>query len=259
MKYLSLFQESSNYKMKVTKLDIPKKGVLTCIKDCEIRWKERRDIRANRIFFGSGEHSFYKIEHPNICFDTQYPIRPNWNNTIPINAFKKYLDHFEVVDVSKPFKLEYADQYPRDGIVYYNTDLQKHREDGPAMELPDGQIWYKNGLIHREDGPAWIENGQSKYYLNDKHLKKSDFESLLKTKDELTKDELLDLLSGILDESGEHEIKYQEKSKKWIINIFQNKSENIYIHLSSINDMLIERGWNLYCNFDSDTILLTVR
>lgn len=30
-----------------------------------------------------------------------------------------------------------------------------HRLDGPAIENPDGSfVWYKHGLIHREDGPA---------------------------------------------------------------------------------------------------------
>jgi hypothetical protein len=30
-----------------------------------------------------------------------------------------------------------------------------HREDGPAIEYPDGsKFWYLNGKYHREDGPA---------------------------------------------------------------------------------------------------------
>ncbi len=31
-----------------------------------------------------------------------------------------------------------------------------HREDGPAYEWADGtRSWYRNGLAHREDGPAY--------------------------------------------------------------------------------------------------------
>lgn len=33
-----------------------------------------------------------------------------------------------------------------------------HREDGPAIEYPDGsEEWHLNGEIHREDGPALID------------------------------------------------------------------------------------------------------
>jgi hypothetical protein len=51
---------------------------------------------------------------------------------------------------------------------YKNGKL--HREDGPAIEwLDDTKEWYKNGLLHREDGPAiewsngikfWFKNGK---------------------------------------------------------------------------------------------------
>jgi len=44
-----------------------------------------------------------------------------------------------------------------------------HREDGPAFELIDGyKAWYIDGEKHREDGPA-IEysDGGKMWYLND--------------------------------------------------------------------------------------------
>ncbi|MHA6897985.1 hypothetical protein [Ralstonia pseudosolanacearum] len=31
-----------------------------------------------------------------------------------------------------------------------------HREDGPAVVGRDYQAWYRHGLLHREDGPAVI-------------------------------------------------------------------------------------------------------
>lgn len=38
---------------------------------------------------------------------------------------------------------------------YYNSSLELHREDGPAIENSNGtKIWYKNGVRHRDDGPA---------------------------------------------------------------------------------------------------------
>ena len=45
-----------------------------------------------------------------------------------------------------------------------------HRDDGPAIRYKDGsEVWYRNGLCHRDDGPAvewtngtreWFRNGQ---------------------------------------------------------------------------------------------------
>ena len=53
-------------------------------------------------------------------------------------------------------------------IWYLNGKL--HREDGPAIEYTDvNEQWYLNGKLHREDGPA-IEhtNGDKYWYLNGK-------------------------------------------------------------------------------------------
>jgi hypothetical protein len=45
-----------------------------------------------------------------------------------------------------------------------------HREDGPAIEYPDGgRCWYFNGKLHRIGGPAWEwPNGEKWWLLNDK-------------------------------------------------------------------------------------------
>jgi len=51
---------------------------------------------------------------------------------------------------------------------YYNINGQLHREDGTAIEYPDGaKRWYINGQLHREDGPA-VENinSQNFWYKN---------------------------------------------------------------------------------------------
>jgi len=56
-----------------------------------------------------------------------------------------------------------------DGAVFYYKNGLLHREDGPAIEYPNGgKSWYKNGKLHREDGPAeeydlhraWYKNGK---------------------------------------------------------------------------------------------------
>ena len=42
---------------------------------------------------------------------------------------------------------------------------ERHREDGPAIEYPDGcKWWYINGKLHRENGPAVEWNDGTKYW-----------------------------------------------------------------------------------------------
>ena len=38
---------------------------------------------------------------------------------------------------------------------YYNHANQLHRDEGAAVEYPDGtKHWYQNGVLHRVNGPA---------------------------------------------------------------------------------------------------------
>ncbi len=55
---------------------------------------------------------------------------------------------------------------------YINNNLENHRLDGPSFENVCGaKCWHKDGLYHREGGPA-IEyvnvNGNKYYFLNGK-------------------------------------------------------------------------------------------
>ena len=49
---------------------------------------------------------------------------------------------------------------------------QLHREDGPAVERADGsKSWYLNDKLHREDGPAMeYADGTKSWYLNGKEI-----------------------------------------------------------------------------------------
>jgi len=58
------------------------------------------------------------------------------------------------------------------GIKLWRLNGKRHREDGPAVEWPDGRKWwYLHGKYHREDGPAveW-PNGRKYWYLHDKEV-----------------------------------------------------------------------------------------
>jgi len=53
---------------------------------------------------------------------------------------------------------------------YLNGKL--HREDGPAVEwVTGGKQWWLNGKLHREDGPA-VEraNGDKDWWFNGRYL-----------------------------------------------------------------------------------------
>ncbi len=53
-------------------------------------------------------------------------------------------------------------------VVYYNDDVDFHREDGPDIEYSDGtKHWCINGKRHRTDGPAVLKPGRSKsWFIN---------------------------------------------------------------------------------------------
>jgi hypothetical protein len=56
------------------------------------------------------------------------------------------------------------------GTKRWYQNGQLHREDGPAIEFPDGlKLWYRNNKLHRTDGPA-LENefGDKRWYVNNK-------------------------------------------------------------------------------------------
>ena len=74
-----------------------------------------------------------------------------------------------------------------DGSVRHYKDGMYHREDGPAVIHADGWMgWWLNGQHHREDGPAAIwPNGFQEWWYKGKRLScqsQEEFERLLKLK-----------------------------------------------------------------------------
>jgi hypothetical protein len=68
------------------------------------------------------------------------------------------------------------------GTKRYYKNYLLHREDGPAIEMMDGfKSYYFNGKLHREDGPAiYYSNNQYCWCLDDKILKCKSQEEFLK-------------------------------------------------------------------------------
>jgi hypothetical protein len=56
-----------------------------------------------------------------------------------------------------------------EGNKTWYKDGQLHREDGPAYERADGsKLWFFNGNLHRQDGPAVEDtDGRKEWYIND--------------------------------------------------------------------------------------------
>ncbi len=65
---------------------------------------------------------------------------------------------------------------------YYNSNLERHRLDGPCYENNYGdKSWLKNGMNHREDGPVveWY-NGDKDYYLNNKEYLEKEYWGIIR-------------------------------------------------------------------------------
>ena len=73
------------------------------------------------------------------------------------------------------------------GNKRWYKDGMYHREDGPAVEHRDGwKGWWLNGLHHRDDGPAAVwANGYKEWWYKGKRLPcntQEEFERLIKLK-----------------------------------------------------------------------------
>jgi hypothetical protein len=57
-----------------------------------------------------------------------------------------------------------------------------HREDGPAIEYPNGtKEWYLNGELHREDGPAIEYLGIFKFWwINDRQYTEQEYKNRMR-------------------------------------------------------------------------------
>ena len=65
---------------------------------------------------------------------------------------------------------------------YYNAANQLHREGGPAIinERRD-KYWYQYNRLHRVDGPAIVfEDGYKRWYINGVQLSEDEFNQRVK-------------------------------------------------------------------------------
>jgi hypothetical protein len=68
------------------------------------------------------------------------------------------------------------------GNVIFVLNGELHREDGPAVTLPDGtEFWLKEGSLHRTDGPAVIQsNSKKQWWIEGINYTEEDFNNKIK-------------------------------------------------------------------------------
>jgi len=88
-----------------------------------------------------------------------------------------------------------AIEFPNGSKEWY-LNGKRHREDGPAMEFPNGdKFWYLNGKLHRECGAAieW-DSGDKNWWLNGEEVTEEEHRRRTSKTKELTVQEISDLL-----------------------------------------------------------------
>lgn len=60
------------------------------------------------------------------------------------------------------------------GILFYYKNNVLHRDDGPAIIAPSGATnWYKNGKRYRDEGPAIEHDGSKAWMINGEYHRKN--------------------------------------------------------------------------------------
>lgn len=106
----------------------------------------------------------------------------------------------------------------QNGTIVWYKEGKYHREDGPAIEIPDGSYhWYLNGVRHRNNGPALYLLNESEvwYQYGEKHR-----------------------------ENGPA-IQYQSGHKKWFLEDVEYTEEEFFCILKSIKQLRIKKELGL--------------
>lgn len=77
-------------------------------------------------------------------------------------------------------------RHNEDGIICYYKNGNLHREDGPAVECDEFREWWSHGVLHREDGPACeyehIGGCSKRWFLNGIEISEEQFNQWLEKK-----------------------------------------------------------------------------
>ena len=83
---------------------------------------------------------------------------------------------------------EYKVTVDKLGTTQWYHNGQKHREDGPAVVMANGnKEWWVNGKNHRLDGPAVVrEDGNKEWWIDGVEYTESEFLQITQPAKELT-------------------------------------------------------------------------
>lgn len=98
--------------------------------------------------------------------------------------FSSYVKQFDLKKGNNPFRLpaklaeelkdeiaHFENNHYQSGKneIFFNRHGQMHRVGGPALVLSNGiKKWYRNGVLHREDGPAAIDRTSKEWWFQGK-------------------------------------------------------------------------------------------
>ncbi len=105
-----------------------------------------------------------------------------WKKCSGTDEIKKEYTYSQWNDiVGEKYNAEYiCDEY-EDGAKYWYKEGKLHRLDGPAIDDVDGKIWYKECKLHRLDGPACeYADGQTTFWIEDVRYEEKDYWEKLK-------------------------------------------------------------------------------
>ena len=82
-----------------------------------------------------------------------------------------HLDEYYIEDGSYDDENNFYHLSKRIDRIIYKRNGVMHREGGPAVIYNDGsEMWAQNGKLHREEGPAVIySHGDYEHWVNGKH------------------------------------------------------------------------------------------
>lgn len=105
------------------------------------------------------------------------------------------------------------------GLICWYKDGRLHRDDGPAMyakpsyvEMEGNEIWYQCGEVHRDDGPAMILPGN--YNIWFRHGKKHRLDGPAKILGECSQESQLEFYVNGFRFDSSH--KWQQAVDRWL-------------------------------------------
>lgn len=159
----------------------PDKGIIL---DGPVVWKTTSEI-SKRIYLWYSDGVLHRLDGPAIVFPDgrltwwvdgkQIPVntQEEFERWLKINHHTKELPRQNILNLETKAHLrrEYDDGpfEDEDGTLWYYKNGHLHRDDGPAVIYPDGgRKWYKQDELHRDDGPAVEWPDSKRWWVNGK-------------------------------------------------------------------------------------------